>query len=373
MSGNTATVGALTPAQRNALTASGGAALTLDLTAQGGTVTRAVLSSELLSQLAGALSSGGASRVEIVLSSGKVTLDAATLAAVLALGGDVQLTLEELSADALSEAQAAALARRESVKLLNIEIAADGKEVTDFGGGRVEIAVPFTPAAGHAPRGYAVWHLAESGALNRHSTGYADNALSFRSAHFSVFAVLYDEPALLSDVPDGAWFTRDVDQVRALGLMSHVGDGLFAPNESLTRAMFVQILFNAEKGESGAAARFNDVPADAWYAGAVNWAAEAGIVSGVGDGQFSPNTEITREQLVTMLYNYAKYKNADLSRTASLDRFSDADGVSAWASPAAQWAVGNKLIDGMDGLFSANAGATRAQVAKLLAYYFEAF
>ena len=351
--------------------------LTLDLTNGGETVTAVSLPAGLMDQIAQLAASGENSvdSLAIVLTSGSLELDAETLSEIAqqAGGESISMALEEVSADQLSDGQQAALAELSAEKIISIEISCADKQITDFGGGRVNLSIPFTAAADKNARGYAVWHLADDGKTSRHSTGYADGKISFRTAHFSNYAVAYREPNLFTDVLDGLWYTNDVDHVAALGIMNGVNGTKFAPNTALTRAMFAQIIYNAENGTAGAPSSFSDVPDGMWYTDAVNWAAQNRIVSGIGNSQYAPDREITREELVMMLYNYATYKGYDAKTDVELTRFSDSSSVSTWAETAMKWAVRNKLINGVGEKLLTGDKATRAQVAKVMAYFLEQY
>ena len=112
---------------------------------------------------------------------------------------------------------------------------------------------------------------------------------------------------------------------------------------------------------------------DAWYADAVAWAAENGIVNGVSETEYAPNANITREQLATMLYRYAQYSGMDaVDLRENISGFADADSVSEYAVQALNWAVGEELVNGMgDNTLAPQGNATRAQAAALLMRYVE--
>lgn len=113
-------------------------------------------------------------------------------------------------------------------------------------------------------------------------------------------------------------------------------------------------------------------PGTAWYYNAVLWAQQNGIVSGYGDGTFHPGTNITREQLAVIFYNYAKLKGYDVSSVNDLSGFTDAGDVSDWALPAMRWAVGSGIMGGYgDGILGPQGTATRAQVAAMLRRFIE--
>ena len=291
------------------------------------------------------------------------------------LGNPTELKPLTISVENLNEAQRSAIGDRTVYEGLRITATSGGKSISEFEGGRMTISIPFTLPEGFDGRDFSAFHTAEDGSLYRHASGYADGAVTFRVAHFSDYIVLYDPHVPFTDIAADAWYTSSVHYVAREGLMVGVGGERFAPDTRLTRAMMVQILFNMEKdAKAEAEGRFTDVADDAWYAAAVNWAAENGIVQGMGDGIFNPNQEITREQLTQMLYNYAQFKHYDTTRSATLSRFADADQVSDWAKDALSWAVGEKLVNGFDtGDVKPGDGATRAQTAKVLTFFQESF
>ena len=140
--------------------------------------------------------------------------------------------------------------------------------------------------------------------------------------------------------------------------------------------MIAQMLFNLDGAEpSGNTAAFSDVDAASWYAPAVTWAAERGIVNGYGK-RFGANDPVTREQLAVMLYNYARYKGCAVSAAGELGNFPDSGDVSAWAQRTLAWAVGTGIIGGTknaDGSITLDAQgvATRAQVAAMFQRFCE--
>ena len=177
-----------------------------------------------------------------------------------------------------------------------------------------------------------------------------------------------------TDVKESDWFFKGVEYVVDKGIMSGVSENEFAPSGKLTRAMLVQMLYNMESRPAcDAENAFIDVPVGQWYTDAVIWANDAKIVSGMGEGLFAPNMEITREQMVAMLYNYAKYKGYDVTASADLSAFADTASVSTWAQPAMQWAVAEGYISGMgDSQLAPQGTATRAEIASVIMRFMEA-
>ena len=163
------------------------------------------------------------------------------------------------------------------------------------------------------------------------------------------------------------WTHMPIDYVLTKGYMAGVGDSRFAPNGIVTRGTIAQILYAAEgKPTVSKLDQFLDVQSGAWYAKAVNWAAEHKLVTGYGGKKFGPEDPVTRQQMVAIMYQYAKMKGYDTKSSGSLDGFSDRNKVSDWALEPMKWAVGHKVISGTGKGIEPNGTATRAQIAVIL-------
>lgn len=177
------------------------------------------------------------------------------------------------------------------------------------------------------------------------------------------------------DVKPGSWYYESIVYAVSNGLMNGVGDSKFEPEEGMTRAMLVTVLWRYEGSPKQRPSTFSDVPRGQWYSEAVSWAAKNGIVTGVGNNKFEPDTQITREQIATILYRYAQKKRADTSARGSLSAFPDNGKVNSWAKTALQWCVGEGLIGGTNEngkvYLDPQGTATRAQVATILMRYIE--
>lgn len=160
-----------------------------------------------------------------------------------------------------------------------------------------------------------------------------------------------------TDVPAGSWYEEAVNYVHEKGLMNGTSSNAFSPNANTTRGMIVTILARVEGVNT------NGTP---WYAAGQKWAMD----NGISDGTNMPGV-ITREQLATILYRYAKQKGYDVSKSAALTAFSDADKVSGYAAEAMQWAVAEGLLQGSNGKLDPQGSATRAQVATILMRFME--
>ena len=170
------------------------------------------------------------------------------------------------------------------------------------------------------------------------------------------------------DVSADQWYHEAVDYVLENGLMNGVSLDAFAPGGTTTRAMIVTVLYRMETDPSaGSDAAFSDVAEGSWYAEAVNWAASSGIISGVTDTAFSPDTPITREQFAAILFRYAEYRGLDTGTGEPLSGYEDVSRISGYAEQAMAWAGAAGLMTGRTETALAPAGtATRAETATIL-------
>ena len=178
-----------------------------------------------------------------------------------------------------------------------------------------------------------------------------------------------------TDVTAGSWCHEHIDFVVTNGLFYGTSNSIFAPDQHLTRAMMVTVLWRAAGcPENKSASVFADVADGAYYAKAVAWAAENGVVLGTSAKTFSPNDNVTREQMAVILFRYAKLCGKAGSSGGDLSSFADAGSVSEYAADAMAWAVKNGIILGVrgtDGTYYLNAkgSATRAQAAAVFMRY----
>ena len=183
-----------------------------------------------------------------------------------------------------------------------------------------------------------------------------------------------NEPATstlpFTDVKVEDWFYDSVKKAFEKGLMKGTDETTFAPNASTTRAMVATVLFRMDgEKKTDVAGLFNDVEADSWYTDAVAWAAEKGIVLGYDETTFAPNDNVTREQLVVMLYRYAAVTEKS---EKDLSAFADAASVSEWATEAMTWAVEKGIILGKgNSTLDPQGVASRAEVCTMLVRFLE--
>ena len=185
----------------------------------------------------------------------------------------------------------------------------------------------------------------------------------------SVTAYAAVEDTGFSDVAADAWYADAVTYVRDNGLMSGTSDTTFTPGGTMTRGMLVTTLYRMAGSPSleneDLGYPFADVPGDAWYADGVYWARLAGVVGGYSEDQFGPDDPVTREQIAAILWRYAGSPAAE-----SGTDFADEGSISAYAAQAVDWARTNGIVNGVEGnRFLPQSSATRAQVATILRNY----
>lgn len=358
--GDTATVFLTSRQLRAATGAQSGVAVTVDATDPAvGTV---VLAGRSIANACDA----GAAALQVKFRSGTVTLDAHALAA-LDLHKDVAVSLA--GGASLNAAQQRALgSQAAAATLANASVLVDGAAAScPAGSVRAAVAV-------NAADDLTAWSLADDGSIS--AVGGAYDAGQQTYAFDVVNGVTAIARFPFTDVVAGTWYYGAAAYAYNNGLFAGMTPTTFAPNATMTRAMLVSVLWRLAGAPAPKAPNtFVDVPDSAWYTDAVTWAAENGVVSGIGGSRFDPSGFVTREQTAEILYNYAHNKGYDVSARADLTAFPDAASVSGWAEEALSWANAAGLINGTvrDGqtILDPQGSASRAQVAMILMNYVE--
>lgn len=170
-----------------------------------------------------------------------------------------------------------------------------------------------------------------------------------------------------SDVAQNAWYYDDVAYVYEHGLFDGVTGASFEPSGRMQRCMMTTVLYRlAGKPPVSYTALFSDIPDGQWYTAGTVWAGQRSVVTGVGDGRFSPFANVTRQEIAVILYRYAQQTGRDVSQSADLSRFGDSGAVASWGREAVSWAVGAGVLSGNNGLLLPGGDATRAEVAAML-------
>lgn len=358
--GDTATVFLTSRQLRAATGAQSGVAVTVDATDPAvGTV---VLAGRSIANACDA----GAAALQVKFRSGTVTLDARALAA-LDLHKDVAVSLA--SGASLNAAQQRALgSQAAAATLANASVLVDGAAAS-YPAGSVRAAV-----AVNAADDLTAWSLADDGSISAVGGTYDAGQQTYAFDVVNGVTAIARFP--FTDVVAGTWYYGAAAYAYNNGLFAGMTPTTFAPNATMTRAMLVSVLWRLAGAPAPKAPNtFVDVPDGAWYTDAVTWAAENGVVSGIGGSRFDPSGFVTREQTAEILYNYAHSKGYDVSARADLTAFPDAASVSGWAEEALSWANAAGLINGTvrDGqtILDPQGSASRAQVAMILMNYVE--
>jgi hypothetical protein len=235
------------------------------------------------------------------------------------------------------------------------------------------ISIPLPLAAATNTYGYTGVKKDAAGDKIMPYSSYKDGAVTFKTAATGTYGTVYNAKAFTDT--SGHWASGNITFVSARGLFGGIGNGLFDPNSTMTRAMFAQVLANIEGVDLSVytASSFADAAAGAWYAPAVEWAAGAGIVSGYGNGLFGPEDDISREQMAQMLINYVKYKGYALPARQTAT-FNDEASIASWAYEAVKQIQAAGVVSGKPGnIYDPKGNATRAEVATIFARFIEVY
>lgn len=172
-----------------------------------------------------------------------------------------------------------------------------------------------------------------------------------------------------ADVAQDAWYKEYVDYAAEHGIFNGTSASTFSPDANITRAQFVQVLANLENVDTSdrkVTAGFTDVPSGKWYTAAVKWASENGIVNGMGEGIFAPDNNITREQMCVMLINYTTFKGISLDKAEAKTVFADDREISSWAKAAVYTCQQADIVSGKgENIFDPKGTGTRAEAATI--------
>ena len=297
--------------------------------------------------------------------------DKAALEAIKATAGDVAITVKKVDTASLSEEVKAKVGDR---PVFDFSVKVGGKTISDFKGGSVKISLPYTAKENEDTNAIVVYYIDENGKLNSISGCTYDPAtktISFATTHFSKYAVGYNKVEF-TDV--SGWAKDYITYLSARGIIDGAGNTNFAPSKNITRGDFAIALARIAGIDINkyTNTRFSDVEAGSEYAKSIEWAAENGIVNGIGGGKFSPNAFITRQDMAVMIAKFAKAINYRLSATAEQIDFADEASIASYATDAAKTVQlagiinGKSFSDKKGSFFAPTDNATRAEAAKML-------
>ena len=360
--------------------------VTIDVSALKQAVTEVVIPGAMVEKIADAVADedNNADGLEIKLPTGTVSFDADAVATIAEQteGKDLTLNLDDVKVTELSSEQQDAVKELQVEAVLDAYLTSNGQRISDFGGGKATVSVPYELKDDQIAQGLVVWYVADDGTKTQVPSTYDGKNIVFTVTHFSNYVVAYDAEkaaacpqddtcpmSAFTDLNPALWYHDGIHFCLENGMMNGVGNNKFDPSGTTSRGMIVTILYRLEnEPEITAENPFDDVEAGRWYTDAVIWAAENKIVDGYGGGKFGPNDDITREQLAVILYRYAQFKGIDVSvgEDTNILAFEDAGAWSNWSVDALQWAVGSGIINGKDGKLVPKGDAYRAEAATMI-------
>lgn len=245
-----------------------------------------------------------------------------------------------------------------------------GEIISEFGSGKVTIAIPYTLKPDENPNAVVVYYLADDGSLKTVMGHYDESSKTvvFTTTHFSKYVIGYNHVAF-NDVPIAMWYKQAVDFVAARGIASGTGNDNYSPDAKLTRAQFLVMAMNAYNiaPEENPTNNFSDA-GRAYYTGYLAAAKNMGISEGVGNNIFAPNQEITRQEMFTLLYNILRdvgeLPTGNIGKEIS--NFADANQIAPWANDSMTLFVSTGTITGNDGKISPMGKTSRAEMAQVL-------
>lgn len=357
--------------------------VTIDLSSLDNSVNEVVFPNSFVEALEDAVSGGASdiSGLNIALPGGNsITLDNDALETICAAAGSGSLSfrIRPVAVGSLSSTMRGALNGESAGAVIEITVSSGSKEISDLGG---TAKITFSVTIGSDVKSAKVYKLFSDGTreLVNSVLDLVNGKITIERNSLSTYAVIFSDKAEwvnpFADVTEKDWYYDDVAYVCGNDLMNGVSSTVFSPSGTTTRAMVATVLWRLEGEPSATAANpFTDVESGMWYSEAIAWAAEKGIVNGIGGGLFNPTANVTREQFAAMLYRYAQYKGYDISAasSANISAFADHSEVSGYAVPAMTWAYGEGIITGRTGTTLAPLGsAQRSELAAMLHRFLE--
>ena len=349
--------------------------LIVDLSGAAGARSMTIAGDTLKKIIASDADASGSEEMKVILPEAEITVNAAALASISAQANGSTVTMTVNPLDARTELNTEQQSAVGGHIVYEISIKSGATAITNFNSGSLGISLPYDLKDGEAADGIVVWYINSKGEIESIPAVYdAKTGLaSFKTTHLSLYAVAYDANAVafskMSDVTATDWYYDAADYAVINGIFSGTSAATFSPNMNMTRGMLVTVLgrMSGDTINSISAGSFSDISRDAYYAKYVAWAVEKGIVSGYANGAFGANDNVTREQMALIMFHYANYIGKETTVSTGSSAYNDAADISSWAEPGIAYCSAEGLLSGYaDGRFQPKAIATRAQVATVL-------
>ncbi|WP_281168524.1 S-layer homology domain-containing protein [Anaerovorax odorimutans] len=286
-------------------------------------------------------------------------------------GSKAEITIGQGDISALTENVKVAIGDRPLVQLI---LTVDGDRIEwNNPDAPVTVSIPYTPTAAELsnPESIIVWYIDGSGKVVSVPNGHYDSytgTVTFYTTHFSDYAIGFNK-VKFNDVASSEWYGEAVNFIAARGIAAGSGNGNYNPNAKLTRGEFIVMLMRTYGIEPNNNPLDNFIDAgNAYYTGYLAEAKRLGISDGIGGNLFAPNKEISRQEMLVLLYNVLKDLNQlpENSSGKRLTNFSDTSQIASWAKDATELLVENGTIDGDNGKLYPKGTTTRAQMAQVI-------
>lgn len=300
---------------------------------------------------------------------GNITFDSNAVDSISgkAVGGDINISIKNIKNDSLTKEMQAKVGTR---PVYRFSVKSGNTEISDFGGGQAEISIPYKPSPGENVNAIVVYYIDSNGELIpvRGSYDAATGTVNFIVNHFSQYMVGYNN-VKFSDVADNSLYASAVTFMAARGIVNGVGGGRFAPESNVTRADFLVMVMNAYgiKPDANISDNFTDA-GNKNYAPYLGTAKRLGLTSGIGNNKFAPEANISRQDMLVILYRALnKLGELPTAQTGrSLASFSDANQIAGYAKDAIKLFVEAGVVSGSSKALNPKAMSKRAEVVQVL-------
>jgi endo-1,4-beta-xylanase len=309
----------------------------------------------------------GIDKIEMNTGIATVTIFPESLTETGSKSGVVELTVSRVEPATLSDAVKKFIGNH---TVYDFKLTVDGQTISKFGNGRPIVAIPYTLLPGESPHQVVIYYLSNDGKLEIVKNGKYNavtGMVEFKPAHFSQYAAV-DMRSKFIDLGTVPWAKDDIEGLESRQVVSGISEGQFSPQSQVSRAEFIQMLMGAlDVINQQATSTFSDVEQGAWYEQAVASAQQLGIVNGKEDGSYGINEKISRQDMAVMIYRMAQKSGMKLPNTSSTQPFTDQSIIVEYAKDAVSALRQAGIVTGMeDGSFAPSDYTTRAQAAVMI-------
>ena len=310
---------------------------------------------------------GGTDAFKVSAADASISFDKGALSTIMDAAGDIKITASKIDTANLSEETKQLVGDR---PVFDFSVTSENKTISQFGG-TVTVSVPYTPATGEDPNAIVIYYINAEGKPEMVSNCVYDSStgtITFTTDHFSTYAVGYNKVSF-NDVAANAWYGDAVSFVAARDITTGTGNGNYSPDTKLTRGQFLVMVMRAYGIEADSTSNDNFSDAgNTYYTGYLAAAKSLGITDGIGNNMFAPEKEITRQEMFTLLYNTLDSIGELPAGTTgnALNSYSDAGEIASWAKDAMTLFVGTGTISGSGNQLNPADTTNRAQMAQVL-------